>query len=217
MDTDISFAEVILRKGAELLQEEIPAGREATVDIMARRLAVAATVDAPLVVHTEGGGRPELFDEAVRLAAAPAGERAVALAEARQAERAVLFEFDGTGRLTGNRVVVAVIRPEEREDLLEAYVAIGRMRNGAAEMTVAPATLRFDAAALGRTLALIGSAAHNSVNAATAAMAHAAAVAALPGHEVTGLPPALLELFWHALRLSSARARLGAPRTRTLH
>ncbi|MBP2316792.1 hypothetical protein [Azospirillum soli] len=214
---DVSFAEVMLRKGAELLQEELAAGPEAAVNIMARRLAVAATVDAPLVVHAEGGERPEMFAEALRLAAAPAGERAVALAEARQAERAVVFEFDATGRLTGNRVVAAVLRPEDRQDLLEAYIAIGRMRNGAAEMTVAPATLRFDAKALAETLSLIGPAAQRSVNAATAAMAHAAGIAALPGHEVTGLPAALVELFWHAVCLSSARTRLTIPKQRTLH
>ncbi|MBP2294500.1 hypothetical protein [Azospirillum rugosum] len=221
---EISFAEVMLRKGAELLQEQMAPeqmveGPEEAVNIMARRLAVAATVDAPLVVHAEGGERPELFAEAVRLTGVSAGERAAALAEARQAERAVVFEFDGTGPLTGNRVVAAVLRPEDRQDLLEAYVAIGRMRDGAAQMTVAPATLRFDAKALGQTLSLIGPAAQRSVNAANAAMAHAAGIAALPGHEVSGLPAALVALFWHAFLLSSARARLRptGPNAPTLH
>ncbi len=221
---EFSFAEVMLRKGAELLQEQMAPehmveGPEEAVNIMARRLAVAATVDAPLVVHAEGGERPELFAEAARLTGVSAGERAAALAEARQAERAVVFEFDGTGPLTGNRVVAAVLRPEDRQDLLEAYVAIGRMRDGAAQMTVAPATLRFDAKALGQTLALIGPAAQRSVNAANAAMAHAAGIAALPGHAVSGLPAALVALFWHAFLLSSARARLRptGPNAPTLH
>jgi len=216
---EISFAEVMLRKGTELLQEAMGEGPEAAVDIMARRLAVAATVDAPLVVHAEGGERPEMFAEALRLTSVAAGERAAALAEARQVERAVVFEFDGTGPLTGNRVVAAVLRPEDRQDLLEAYIAIGRMRDGSAQMTVAPATLRLDAKALGETLALIGPAAQKSANAANAAMAHATGIAALPGHEVSGLPAALLTLFWHAFLLSSARARLRptGPNAPTLH
>ena len=220
---DISFAEVMLRKGAELLQGALPDESaeqpEEAVNIMARRLAIAATVDAPLVVHAEGGGRPEMFEEAMRLAGVSAGERAAALAEARQAERAVVFEFDGTGPLTGNRVVAAVLRPEDRPDLLEAYIAIGRLRDGAAQMTVAPATLRFDARALGETLALIGPAAQQSVNAANAAMAHAAGISALPGHEVDSLPGALVALYWHAFCLSSARTRLrpSGPNAPTLH
>lgn len=226
MNTEISFAEVMLRKGAELLQDQSDTAVSAAVtaagaavDIMARRLAVAAAVDAPLVVHAEDGERPEMFAEAARLAAAPAGERAAALAKARQTERAVVFEFDGTGRLTGNRIVAAVLRPEDRPDLLEAYIAIGRMRNGAAEMTVAPATLRFDAAALGKTLAMIGPVAGTSVHAATAAMAHATGVSALPGHEVSSLPAALIELYWHAFCLSAARASLAVFGTlsRTMH
>ncbi|OPH11698.1 hypothetical protein FE89_32645, partial [Azospirillum brasilense] len=78
---DISFAEVMLRKGAELLQDT-PSddAAEEAVNIMARRLAIAATMDAPLVVHAEGGGRPEMFEEAMRLAGVSAGERAAALA-----------------------------------------------------------------------------------------------------------------------------------------
>lgn len=214
---EISFAEVILRKGADLLQREAGAEGEPAVDTLARRLAVAATVDAPLVVHAEGGEHPEIFTDAAQLIQAPAGERALVLSMARQTERAVVFEFDGGGPLTGNRVVAAILRPESREDLLEAYVAIGRLRNGAAEMTVAPATLRLDAGALAQTLALIGPAAQASVNAAHAAMAHAARVTPLPGHENAGLPAALLDLFWHACCLSAARARHVAVDPKRLH
>jgi hypothetical protein len=209
VDGAISFAEMVLRKGAELIEaggEEPPA---TPIDALARLLAGVAMTDGPLVVHSEGGAGPDLFEEAARLSATAPGGKAAVLAAARQDERAVLFEFDGAGPLTGSRIVAAVLRPEPREDLLEAYVAVGRLRNGAAEMTAAPASVRFDAAALGQTLALIGPAALASVNAATAAMAHASKVQVMPGQDAAGMPAVLVELFWHAFCLTTVRARHG--------
>ncbi|CAO3434700.1 hypothetical protein [Azospirillum doebereinerae] len=210
MDIDISFAEAMLRRGAGLLQEDAPAdGAKGGGDpfaFLARLLATAAATDAPLVVLSEGGGHPELFDEANRRAGEPLTVRVTRLAATRQSERAAMYEFDGTGPLTGNRVVAALLRPEDRADLLDVYLAVGRLRGGEAQMTVAPALLRFDAAALNQTLGLIGEAASRSVNAATASLAHAAAVLPMPGHEEGGMPAALLDLYWHALTLASVRA-----------
>ncbi|WP_207459824.1 hypothetical protein [Azospirillum sp. SYSU D00513] len=214
MDGDISFAEVMLRKGAELIEQKEAVEPTVTVDSLARLLATLALTDGPLVIHSEGGAQPELFDEAARLSAKGLGDKVTALATARQAERAVLFEFDGTGPLTGSRVIAAVLRPEAREDLLDAYIAVGRVRNGAAEMTAAPASVRFDAAALARTLEMVGPAVQASANAATAALAHAARVQPLPGQEAPGIPALLLELFWHAFCLSTVRAHRARP---TLH
>lgn len=217
MDTDISFAEAVLRQGAGMLQSGAPAetAQELPLDVLARLLATAAATDSPLVVLSEGGGQPELFDEAARLSASPLTGRVALLAAVRQAERAVVFEFDGTGPLTGNRVVAAVLRPEDRQDLLDTYVAVGRLRDGVAQLTAAPASLRFDAAALGQTLALIGTAAQASQNAAAAALGHAARVLPMPGqpadgspgHPAGGMPAVLLDLFWHALALAAVRAR----------
>ncbi|AWK88716.1 hypothetical protein [Azospirillum thermophilum] len=219
MDTEISFAEAMLRRGAALLEadaaaeaaqradEAAMAGTGEPLERLARLLAHAAAAEAPLLVFSEGGSRPDLFDEAARQSAAPLTGRVGLLARARQAERAVMFEFDGTGPLTGNRIVAAILRPEERPDLLDAYIAVGRLRGTAAELTVVPAALRFDAAALARTLAMIGAAAERSVNAAGAALGHAASMVAMPGHEQGTAPAALLDLFWHGLTLSSVRAR----------
>lgn len=213
MDIDISFAEAVLRRGAGLLQEENAPAEDAgggdPFAFLARLLATAAATDAPLVVLSESGGHPELFDEAVRRAGAPLTARIAQLAATRQNERAAMYEFDGSGPLTGNRVVAALLRPEDRADLLDVYVAVGRLRGGEAQMTVAPALLRFDAAALGKTLGLIGDAAARSVNAATAALAHASAVLPMPGHERDGMPAALLDLYWHALTLAALRAEGG--------
>lgn len=212
MDTDISFAEAVLRKGAGLLQSgaAAEAAGELPLDVLARLLATAAATDAPLVVLSESGGQPDLFDEAARLSATPLTGRVALLAELRQKERAVVYEFDGTGPLTGNRVVAAVLRPEDRKDLLDTYVAVGRLRDGAAQLTAAPASLRFDAAALGQTLSLIGAAAQASQNAAAAALAHASGILAMPGQPADGMPAVLLDLFWHALALSTVRARRDA-------
>ncbi|WP_238474874.1 hypothetical protein [Azospirillum cavernae] len=216
MDTDISFAEAMLRRGAGLLQD---AAADAASDaatptdplaFLSRLLATAAATDAPLVVLSEGG-HPDLFDEAARLTAAPLTARIHPLGRLRQTERATMYEFDGGGPLTGNRVVAALLRPEDRADLLDVYVAIGRLRGGAAQLTVAPALLRFDAAALAQTLSLIGEAATRSVNAATAALAHAAAVLPLPGHEEGGMPAPLLDLYWQALTMAAARADRSGP------
>ncbi|MBP2228855.1 hypothetical protein J2847_002147 [Azospirillum agricola] len=216
MDIDISFAEAMLRRGAGLLQEtEAAEGGRADAlaggepfAFLARLLATAAATDAPLVVLSEGG-HPDLFDTAGRRAGEPLGARAGRLAATRQAERATMYEFDGTGPLTGNRIVAALLRPEDRDDLLDVYVAVGRLRGGEAQLTVAPALLRFDAAALGTTLGLIGDAALRSVNAATAALAHASAILPMPGHEEGGMPAALLDLYWHALTLASVRSEGG--------
>lgn len=209
MDIDISFAEAMLRRGAGLLQADAAEGvggpGNDPLEFLTRLLATAASTAAPLVVLSEGG-HPELFDEATRRAAAPLTVQVGHFAKARQGERAALYEFDGTGPLTGNRVVAALLRPEDRADLLDVYVAIGRLRGGAAQLTVAPALLRFDAAALGRTLDLIGDAAVRSLNAATAALAHASSVRPMPGHEEGALPTALLGLYWHALTLAAVRA-----------
>ncbi len=213
MDIEISFAEAMLRRGAGLLQAAGAgeAGADAASDpfeFLARLLATAAATDAPLVVLSEGG-HPGLFDEAARRAAEPVTARVAHLAATRQDERAAMYEFDGSGPLTGNRIVAALLRPEARADLLDVYVAVGRLRGGAAQLTVAPALLRFDAAALARTLDLIGGAAGKSPNAATAALAHAAAVLPMPGHAEGGMPAALLGLYWHALTLAAVRAGRG--------
>lgn len=210
MDTDISFAEALLRRGADLLQAMAQDSAEVETDTdplahLARLLATAAATDAPLVVLTEGG-HADLFDAATRQTAIPLTDRVRPLAAARQAERATLYEFDGHGPLTGNRVVAALIRPEDRKDLLDVYVAIGRLRGGAAQLTVAPARLRFDAAALAQTLSLLGDAASRSVNAAHAALAHAATILPLPGHEDGGMPAPLLDLYWQGLTLATVRA-----------
>lgn len=214
MDTDISFAEALLRRGADLLQEmaqdstQAGAGQGAGTDPLAhlvRLLATAAATDAPLVVMTEGG-HADLFDAAARQTAVPLTDRVRSLAAARQIERATLYEFDGHGPLTGNRIVAALIRPEDRKDLLDVYVAIGRLRGGAAQLTVAPARLRFDAAALAQTLSLLGDAASRSTNAANAALAHAATILPLPGHEDGGMPAPLLDLYWQGLTLATVRA-----------
>ncbi|HYD29411.1 MAG TPA: hypothetical protein VEB64_00925 [Azospirillaceae bacterium] len=223
MDNDISFAEALLRKGADLLEGGGNVEERSTLDFLARMLATIAMADGPVVVHTQhGGGRPELFEEAARIAAKEPAGKVAALAEARQSERAVVFEFDGLGRLSGSRVVAAVLRPEDREDLLEAYIAVGRLRHGAVEMTAVPAAVRFDAAALSQTLALIGPVGMASVSAATAALAHASEFTAMHGHDVQDVPPALFDLSWHAFSLSSARTRLGGLASdrgtlRTLH
>ena len=208
MDIDISFAEAMLRRGAGLLEAE--AGAADTDDpfaVLARLLAAAAATDAPLVVLSEGGSHPALFDEANRRAAEPLTARLAGLAATRQGERAAMYEFDGTGPLTGNRIVAALLRPEERSDLLHVYIAVGRLRGGEAQITVPPALLRFDAAALGQTLGLLGDAVSRSPN---AALAHAAAILPMKGHEEGGMPAALLDLYWHALTLASVRAAGGA-------
>ena len=209
MDIDISFAEALLRRGAALLQADCAATAPADGDpiaFLARLLATAAATDAPLVVLSEGGSHAGLFAEATRQAAAPLTTRLPHLAATRQTERAAMYEFDGSGALTGNRVIAAVLRPEDRGDLLDVYVAVGRLRGGEAQLTVAPALLRFDAAALGRTLELIGDAVSRSVNAATAALAHAAAVLPMPGHAEGAMPAALLALYWQGLTLAAVRA-----------
>lgn len=54
---------------------------------------------------------------------------------------------------------------------------------------------------------MIGAAAERSVNAAGAALGHAASMVAMPGHEQGTAPAALLDLFWHGLTLSTVRAR----------
>ncbi len=211
MEIDISFAEAMLRRGADLLADsnaEVGASGGDPFAHLARLLATAAATDAPLVVLSEGG-HPDLFDAANRRAGEPLTARAAPLAGTRQRERATLYEFDGTGPLTGNRVVAALLRPEDRADLLDVYVAVGRLRGGAAQMTVAPALLRFDAGALSATLGLIGDAASRSVNAATAALGHASAVLPMPGYEEGGMPAALLTLYWHALTLASLRSEGG--------
>ena len=213
MDNDISFAEAMLRRGAGLLEARVEQGaEEAGTDpfaVLARLLAAAAATDAPLVVLSEGGSHPALFDEAARRAGEPLTARLAGLAATRQGERATMYEFDGTGPLTGNRIVAALLRPEERPDLLHVYIAVGRLRGGEAQITVPPALLRFDAAALGQTLGLLGDAVSRSPNAATAALAHAAAVLPMEGHEQGGMPAALLDLYWHALTLASVRAAGG--------
>lgn len=214
MDIDISFAEAMLRRGAGLLQDvDAPAGApndaRDSLAHLARLLATAAATDAPLVVLSEAG-HPDLFDAANRRAGEPLTARVAPLAGTSQRERATLYEFDGTGPLTGNRVLAAVLRPEDRANLLDVYVAVGRLRGGEAQMTVAPALLRFDAGALSATLGLIGDAAARSVNAATAALAHASRVLPMPGPEAGGMPAALLELYWHGLTLASVRAEGGS-------
>lgn len=212
MDIDISFAEAVLRRGAGLLEAEAEAGEAGTdpFAVLARLLAAAAATDAPLVVLSEGGSHPALFDEANRRAVEPLTARLAGLAATRQGERATMYEFDGTGPLTGNRIVAALLRPEDRPDLLHVYIAVGRLRGGEAQITVPPALLRFDAAALGQTLGLLGDAVSRSANAATAALAHAAAILPMEGHEEGGMPAALLDLYWHALTLASVRTAGGA-------
>ncbi|MBP2299350.1 hypothetical protein [Azospirillum picis] len=211
MDIDISFAEAMLRRGAGLLEDGADAAGSDPFAMLARMLAAAAATDAPLVVLSEGGSHPALFDEAARRAGQPLTARLAALAATRQGERATMYEFDGSGPLTGNRIVAALLRPEDRPDLLHVYIAVGRLRGGEAQITVAPALLRFDAAALGQTLGLLGDAVSRSANAATAALAHAAAVMPMAGHEESGMPAALLDLYWHALTLASVRGEGGAP------
>ncbi|HYF84981.1 hypothetical protein [Azospirillum sp.] len=206
MDIDISFAEAMLRRGAGLLETGPEEAASDPFAVVARLLAAAAATDAPLVVLSEGGSHPALFDEAARRAGEPLTARLAGLAATRQGERATMYEFDGTGPLTGNRIVAALLRPEDRPDLLHVYIAVGRLRGGEAQITVAPALLRFDAAALAQTLGLLGDAVSRSPNAATAALAHAAAILPMEGHEQGGMPAALLDLYWHALTLASVRA-----------
>lgn len=219
MDNEFSFAEIMLRRGTDLLQGDGDDDTAAsTVDFLARLLATVAVTDGPLVVHTEAGSSAGLFEEAAAVLTGPLSGKASALASARQSERAVVFEFDGVGRLSGSRVIAAVLRPEDREDLLEAYVAVGRLRGPALEMTVAPACVRLDAAALGQTLALVGSAAGLSAHAVGAAMAHASGTHALAGHEVEEVPAVLVDLCWHAFCLTAVRGRRTADGgTPTLH
>jgi len=214
---EISFAEVILRRGTDLLQGDDGDQPTTTVDFLARLLATVAVTDGPLVVHTEEGGSPEMFEEAARIAAGPLAGKAAALADAHQAERAVVFEFDGVGRLSGSRVVAAVLRPEDRDDLLEAYVAVGRLRGETLEMTVAPASVRLDAAALGETLALVGSATGLSANAVGAAMAHASGTYAMAGYDTEEVPAAMVDLCWHAFCLASVRNRHSGDGQPTVH
>lgn len=208
MDFDISFAEAMLRRGAGLLEATgaDAAGADDPFAMLARLLAAAAATDAPLVVLSEGGSHPALFEEAARRSAEPPAARLAGLAATRQGERATMYEFDGGGPLTGNRIVAALLRPEDRADLLHVYIAVGRLRGGEAQITVAPALLRFDAAALGRTLELLGDAVSRSANAATAALAHASAILPMDGQGEGGMPAALLDLYWHALTLASVRA-----------
>lgn len=218
MDNEFSFAEIMLRRGTDLLQGSDGNEPASTVDFMARLLATLAVTDGPLIVHTEGGGSPEMFEEAARVCAGPLSGKAAALAGARQLERAVVFEFDGVGRLSGSRVVAAVLRPEDREDLLEAYVAVGRLRGDSLEMTVAPASVRLDAAALGQTLALVGAATGLSANAIGAAMAHASGTHAMAGYDTEEVPAAMVDLCWHAFCLASVRSRRAADgRPATVH
>ncbi|HYH22477.1 MAG TPA: hypothetical protein VD995_28030 [Azospirillum sp.] len=209
MENDISFAEILLRRGTDLLQgdEDGDDESETVVDFLARLLATVALTDGPLVVQTEAGGDPTIFEEAARVAMGSLADKATVLAATRQVERAVVFEFDGVGRLSGSRVITAVLRPEDRNDLLEAYVAVGRLRNATLEMTVAPATVRLDAGALGQTLELLGSAASLSANAIGAAMAHASGTHALEGHDVSEVPAAMVDLCWHGFCLASVRSR----------
>lgn len=209
MDIEISFAEAMLRRGADLLGDADAPDADDPFAHLARLLATAAATDAPLVVLSEAG-HPDLFEAANRRSGEPPTARVAPLAGTCQGERATLYEFDGTGPLTGNRVLAALLRPEDRTDLLDVYVAVGRLRGGAAQMTVAPALLRFDAGALAATLDLIGDAASRSVNAATAALAHASRVLPMPGHETGGMPAALLDLYWHGLTLASVRGEGGA-------
>lgn len=218
MDNEFSFAEIMLRRGTDLLQGTQDDQPPTTVDFMARLLATVAVTEGPLIVHTEGGGNPELFDEAARISAGPLPDKAAILAGARQSERGVVFEFDGVGRLSGSRVVAAVLRPEERDDLLEAYVAVGRLRGETLEMTVAPASVRLDAAALGQTLALVGAATGLSANAIGAAMAHASGTYAMAGYDTEEVPAAMVDLCWHAFCLTSVRGRRsGDGRPTTVH
>ncbi|MGQ9371464.1 hypothetical protein [Azospirillum sp. ST 5-10] len=222
LEHEISFAELIVRRGAELLEAEVegddgadvelemeaddPAA-QSPVDFMARLLATVAITDGPLVIHMEGGGHPEIFEEAADITTGMPGDKVAALAGARQPERAVVFEFDPVGQLAGSRAVVAVLRPEDRDDLLEAYVAVGRLRANAAEITVAPIVVRLDARALGQTLDLIGPVGRSSVNAIGAAMAHASQTHVLPGQDASDVPPVIVDLCWHAFCLSAVRAR----------
>lgn len=218
MDNDFSFAEIMLRRGTDLLQGDQDGQPPTTVDFLARLLATVAVTEGPLIVHTEDGGSPELFDEAARISAGPLSGKAAALAGARQSERGVVFEFDGIGRLSGSRVVAAVLRPEDRDDLLEAYVAVGRLRGDTLEMTVAPASVRLDAAALGQTLALVGAATGLSANAIGAAMAHASGTYAMAGYDTEEVPAAMVDLCWHAFCLTSVRGRrTGDGRPTTVH
>ncbi|HEY0833944.1 MAG TPA: hypothetical protein VGE72_08570 [Azospirillum sp.] len=208
MENDISFAEILLRRGTDLLQSDADDDdSETVVDFLARLLATVALTDGPLVVQTEAGGDPTIFEEAARVATGSLADKATVLAAAKQVERAVVFEFDGVGRLSGSRVITAVLRPEDRNDLLEAYVAVGRLRNATLEMTVAPATVRLDAGALGQTLDLLGSATSLSANAIGAAMAHASGTHALEGHDVSEVPAAMVDLCWHGFCLASVRGR----------
>ena len=213
---EISFAELIVRRGAELLEADGDADdtddpdaviEQTSVDFMARLLATVAITDGPLVIHMEGGGHPEIFEEAAGITVGMPGDKVAALAEARQPERAVVFEFDPVGQLAGSRAVVAVLRPEDRHDLLEAYVAVGRLRGDAVELTVAPITVRLDARALAQTLDLIGPVGRTSVNAIGAAMAHASQTQVLPGQDASDVPPVVVDLCWHAFCLSAVRAR----------
>ncbi|WP_051341516.1 hypothetical protein [Azospirillum halopraeferens] len=212
---EISFAELIVRRGAELLEaasdgddtDPDEAADAGPVDAMARLLATVAITDGPLVIHMEGGGHTDIFEEAAGITVGGPGDKVTTLAEARQPERAVVFEFDPVGQLAGSRAVVAVVRPEDRHDLLEAYVAVGRLRGNAAELTVAPVTVRLDARALGHTLDLIGPVGRTSVNAIGAAMAHASQTRVLPGQDASDVPPVVIDLCWHAFCLSAVRAR----------
>ncbi len=218
MDNEFSFAEIMLRRGTDLLQGDEGDGPATTVDFMARLLATVAVTEGPLVVHTEGGGSPEMFEEAARISAGPLSGKAAILADARLSERAVVFEFDGVGRLSDSRVVAAVLRPEDRDDLLEAYVAVGRLRGETLEMTVAPASVRLDAGALGQTLALVGAATGLSANAIGAAMAHASGTYAMAGYDTEEVPAAMVDLCWHAFCLTSIRSRPGGcGRPTTVH
>lgn len=218
LDQEISFAEIILRRGTDLLQGTQGEEPTTTVDFLARLLATVAVTDGPLIVHTEEGGNPDLFEEAARIAAGPLTGKAAILADARQAERAVVFEFDGAGRMSGSRVVAAVLRPEERDDLLEAYVAVGRLRGETLEMTVSPASVRLDAGALGETLALVGSATGLSTNAIGAALAHASGTYAMAGYDTEEVPASMVDLCWHAFCLASVRGRRGSDgRPTTVH
>lgn len=231
---DLRFAELLLQRGVTLLQEENrqqdrPDMKENSgdgetvppVDLLARRLALAATVEAPLVSISEDGEQPEVFARGRQLIVAEPPERALTLAGLMQPERAVMFEFDGTGPLTGNRVVAAVLRPEGRHDLVESWIAIGRLREGTAQMTVAPAVLRFDAAALAATLSMIAAAGRPSSNAANAALGHASRI--IPMAELTGtaeppasLPVSVIDLYWQAIALAVSRGSQQAG-THTLH
>lgn len=206
MGSDLVFAELLLARGAELLNRK----REprTALDHLARLLAVA-TRDEDVMVHVPGHATRHLYREADRIASSTPAQRAAAMAAARQDERVVVYEMEGVGVLGGSHVIAVVVRfDDERDDRLDVFLALGEATEDGLRMAAAPSVMRLDARALHDAMAALGPQRLRNPLAVEAALEQASEERPVPDAEdFQGDVIIMRELFFQAYVLASVRAR----------